>query len=64
MGEIDIDFLNKRNVNYLALVWGIPDHLVGCPDPSTYSNYEQARRSFEGKKDSTDEIIREIVDEG
>lgn len=48
LSQKDMDFLNLRKMTReeICAVYGVPPVLVGILDRATYSNYEQARRSF------------------
>ncbi|BAT61237.1 phage portal protein [Variibacter gotjawalensis] len=44
----DMDFLEARNAaaREIALAFGVPPMLLGIPGDNTYSNYQEANRSF------------------
>ena len=44
----EMDWLNSNQelARNICLAWGVPPQLIGLPDTSTYSNYQEARLAF------------------
>jgi phage portal protein BeeE len=44
----DMDFIEAKHVaaREIALALGVPPMLIGIPDDNTYSNYQEATRTF------------------
>jgi len=48
LSPIDMDFLNQRKLSRIEICsgFGVPGQVVGDPEGQTYSNYEEALKSF------------------
>lgn len=48
MSSVDMDFLNQRKLNRTEIcsAFGVPSQLVGDPEGQTYSNFNEAVKSF------------------
>lgn len=44
--EMAWDKLNNLSAREISVVMGVPPQIMGLPDSQTYSNYEEARKSF------------------